>query len=209
MDMLIENPNEVEIILTENPYYYAIVLQEFISNANGRTTAVLFDLDGCGDYEMIAFDEGISENDEWHSSYADGGRITIYDIKTPNNPSTIELRFLINRYDIYISNKNYIILSDYWEGILHQIFRYEKGTIINIAYLEYSVMGTYAPFFWINDTEIEEAQFNDYLDNFDVYCSLFNPDIGDIGIFISSSLSGIPLQDDTVQILAMMEKIED
>jgi hypothetical protein len=205
-DILIENTNEDET-LTENLHYYAIALQEFMRNASGRTSAILFDLDGCGYYEMIAFDEGIAANARSPFSYNEGGEITIFDTKTPNNPSTMELQFFINSYDMYISNENYIILSFYGEGTMHQIFRYENERITEIAQLGYSMMGFCH--WWFNDIEINEVQYYDYLEGFGAHFFQADIDIDDSAIMFGSSRTEIPLQDDTDQILTMIASPDD
>jgi hypothetical protein len=184
------------------PHYYAIALREFMRNTTGRTTAVLFDLDGCGYYEMIVFYEGIAENRECHTLYSDGGGIAIFDMKNPNTPPNIELRFLINNYNIYVSSNNYIVLSDYWEGFYYQVFRYENGVILPIARLNLDVMGCHAPFFTVDSNDIDEAQFEVYLYNFGIDDTSWRSlNVEYIAVAIGSSRNEIQWQDDTARIL--------
>jgi hypothetical protein len=180
------------------PHYYATALQEIMSNAVGNVNAVLFDLDGCGNDEMIVFDEGTGENREHHWIYAEGARMAVFDVKDGENVSSvIELDFLLNGYDLYVTSKNYIVVCDYWEETFHQIFMYKEGVLAEVATLSKSWMGTYAPYYHIDNIEISEFEYNNKLNEFGI----------EEVFFVIGSYRGIhtelPPRTDTDEILAM------
>jgi hypothetical protein len=190
----------------EIPHFYATALQEFIENAAGNVNAVLYDLDSCGNEEMIAFDEGAGTRD-FHSVYAEGAKITVYDAKNGGHTSsTIEVKYLINSYNAYITNNHYLIISDYWEGDVHQVFIYENGVLAEAARLSYSMMG--GEYYGINFTKAGEVEYYDRMNEYGCLPGWQTHDfLEGIAFAIGSKRGGIhetlTLRDKTAEILAM------
>ena len=151
--------------MAASPHYYAKELQGFKNSAAGKITAVLYDLDGCGNDEMIAFAEGIPSGDHW-ASLSEGAKIAVFDAKD-NKSKTIEPEISRTAYKVYISNRNNLVVYDLFEVYSYNIYKYQNGVLREEAVL---VDGSYAftTYYSINGIECDESQFNRKLKEFDL-----------------------------------------
>ena len=151
---------------------YATALKEFIDNATGETNAVLFDLDGCGSNEMIAFDEGIFTNGFW-ANPTEGAMITVYDVKDDEiTSSSVEPYFNILSYELYITTRNYLVVTYTDHGLFYAIYKYESGVLMKICVIyDYTYANTEGPFV-IDGIEHSESEFMKTLGEFGVHGQL-------------------------------------
>jgi len=201
----IEPSEESTLKLPQNPHYYAVSLCEFIRNATGKVSAVLYDLDGCGNDEMIVFDEGITDNDYW-ASVPEGGKIAVFDSKNGMNISVIiePPEYGIEGYWLYISNKNHLILNDVFEGEAWFLYKYENGSLTEDAVL---VDGCYAEreYYSVNRIECDETLFRKKFNEYDIKNIAVTISIGE-ALFSWGWMDAPTSRDDTAKILAMTIK---
>ena len=187
---------------SSTPHYYATALKEFIRDATGKTTAVLYDLDGCGHDEMIAFDEGITIGEHW-GELSEGARITVFDFKSGSGHSTgIEPEITRASYKVYIANKNDLVIYDQFEGYSYHIYIYDNRALKKQAVL---VDGSYAnsTFYSIDGIECNKSKFDNKLKELNV--DNINVAVG-TGYFGETWYEGWkPVTDDTSKILAMAQ----
>ena len=188
-------------IFASEPHYYATALQESINNSTGNTNAVLYDLDGCGGYEMIVVDEGITdeENPHW-ASYRPGNKIMIFDNKFEDTPTTVNFSITMG-CSIYITNENYFVVAEAFEGAYWGIYKYKDGLMVLEAEFSDSSYNIVGPFL-INGIEYSESEFNSALDGYGL-SDYYDLDIAAVIWEGSVNSVNTPPTDDTNRILAM------
>lgn len=194
-----------EPVCAAKSHYYATALQEFMNAATGKTTSILYDLDGDGNDEMIAFDEGIKmkqpEEFEFWAGPVEGTKLTVYSIRDGKNiSSTVSLEHLFNIYssNVYITNKNYLVATEAFEGQYYEIYKYENGVLTKEAKLFDGNYVNYEELYYIDGIKCSESQFNGKLNEFGVE---------DIAVTIRYGIwewdDALAPKDDTAKILAM------
>jgi len=161
--------NDIEIVLTTEPdddedppeKYYTYALHHVLRTLDEDVAiknVVLYDIDGCGHDEMIVLDQGAPESDDFWGATAKGFRIVIYDAKFRDRHLG-KLYFMSDEityatYKVYVTKKNDLVVYDSFEGEVYRVFRYSKGTLLEVAVL----VDAYGEYF-INDVDCDEAQF--------------------------------------------------
>ena len=149
-------------------HYYATSLKEFTKNATGNVSAVLYDIDGCGVDEMIVFDEGISEPGEHWAANAEGGSLMIYSYKNGvTGYTSVDLdSYGFSAYHFYLTSKNFLVLSDTFEGYVYNVYQYKDGRITRAAQMaDASYAGE--TFYAVNGVECGELLFSNKLKEYD------------------------------------------
>jgi len=201
----------VSVCATE-PREYATALQDFIAAAAGKTTAVLYDLDGDGVDEMIVFDEGRlpgGDDGAYHwAEITEGAKISVYSMQNGRlTSSSVEVEFGFLMYTVYISARNEIIVYDVFENSFFEIYRYTDGELIIDAVLADASHADWI-YFYVNGVECSESYFEDKKKEYDVYIITRMLGYGewagnnlneDTTLFIGNAA----LRDDTEKILAM------
>jgi hypothetical protein len=193
----------------DNPHYYAVALREFMDGASGKTSAVLFDLDGCGADEMIVLDEGIADpvaEGSW-GAVAIGFRFAVFDLKSEGVPALLELGGVTHSvYKIYISSRNEIVLYDVYHGFVYLVYSYSNETLKSEAALG-SHNASETVFYFINGNEYSESEFsalefNEMLNEYDVENIIVILGTGSMGYFWYADEIAL-LRDDTETILEL------
>jgi hypothetical protein len=188
------------------PHYYATALQDFLDKAVGKTAAVMIDLDGDGVDEIIALDEGVPTS-EWAGSYTEGAKIAFYGLESGKYVSSgiNDDGLISNVANVYISNKNFIVIEDSYEGYWYNIYEFKNGTVACVAAggkeYDYDYDDYY---FLVNGAECTESQYNSFLDKYGVD----SVSVGiRYGVFQEYALeNGWPVpRDDTQRILALTQ----
>ena len=151
------------------PHYFAAALREFMNSAKGKTKAALFDLDGDGAAEMIVFDEGVADIYEHWAVAAIGGRIAVYGIKGGNGVSSSITPYEYGHkvYQLFVTNKRYLVLCDIFEGTYYEVFKYENGVLEEKAYLLEST-ATNDNYYEVNGIECSFQQYKDKLSEYGI-----------------------------------------
>ena len=183
-------------------HYYATALQEFIESAAGKTNATLYDLDACGNDEVIAFDVGETANSSEHwAEISQGGKITIFDEKNSGNTiSSVEPEYGARAYWLYITGKNYLVLRDEFEGYVLYVYEYKDNVLAEKAVLA-AWHEEYSSFYSLNGIECDESQFSEKLNEYDLENPAVTISIGDLA-YSWADVDPI-LKDDTSEILEM------
>ena len=191
------------------PHYYAVALQKFVKESTGRVSAALYDIDGDGSLEAIAFDEGVASGYEHWADPAEGGRLAVFGLKkgagsdaAMGAAAEIGLpEYGINIYEIYITEKRNIVLYDSFEGSMYAVYKYAGGALAEEALL---VDGSYADtdHYSINGVECSGPEYS-------AACAEYEVD--NIAILISCGklafewgrADAAAIRDDAQKILAM------
>ena len=146
------------------PHPFAIALKEFFEGVNGHTAAVLADLDGDGEDEMIAIIPSVNEWDE------PSARLGIFSTKYQS--VIYDCGFLFETDSIYISDKNYITEDlELGYGGGYNVLEYDSGKIKVVSLINYPEPGEYEYMYSRDETEhyITRSQFEKYLTDYGVY----------------------------------------
>jgi len=154
-----------------NPHYYAASLKVILDRGETNTVkAVLADLDGDGADEMIVFEWNTPSNETNYPAQADI-KSTVFDVENGiNNSSSIGMRFeLYDFCELYVSDKNYIILRFRFEDDSTRVYRFEDGVLS----LEASIGDGYdviedKVYYYFNSSECSESYYNDKLSEYGV-----------------------------------------
>ena len=166
---------------TDEPNYYSVALKEFMGNATGKVSVALFDLDGCGNDEMIVFDEGVAGSYEHWAVSAENGKIAVFDTKNGMNTSSfiIPQEYGFNAYKLYISSKNNLVLYDVFEGYSYVLYKYENGELLEeIKMADASYAGE--TYYSVNNVECDENFFVSKLEEYDVQNAVVTVSVGNM-----------------------------
>ena len=159
----------IEIDLAEGNEYFAYALYAFTRRASGDVMAVLHDIDGCGNVEMILLDTGVPEEVEHWAAVANGFEIAVFDAKKADEgPASIILDGVTyNTYMTYLTERNEIVVFDVFEGSSYRVIRYNNGTLSQEAEL---VDGSYAgeSYYGVNGKESGKRKYQDKLNEYGV-----------------------------------------
>ena len=185
-------------------HYYATSLKEFTKNATGNVRAVLYDIDGCGVDEMIVFDEGIAGPGEHWAANAEGGSLMIYSYKNgvTGHASIDPDSYGFSAYHLYLTSKNFLVLSDTFEGYVYNVYQYKDGKISRAAQM---VDASYAgeTFYAVNGVECGELLYTNKLKEFDADHYKLTISAGSMQIEWFEEDILPTMQDDTERILRM------
>ena len=185
----------------EGNKYFVYALYAFSRNAVGKTTAVLHDIDGCGNVEMILLDDGVPGDVEHWAASSNGFRIAVFDAKDMDRgPAYFEPdEITYATYEVYITKENDLVLFDSFEGSVYRVFQYSDGALVqDVQLIDGSYAGTV--FYSINGAECSATQF------FSKQSAYATENISVMigrGEWSSAENSRLPLQDDFERILDM------
>ena len=137
------------------PHPYAQALRKFLDNADGDTTAVLYDFDGDGVEEMILLEEGRN--------------VTVYGIRNGELTMTVlEEQGIYWSAIAYVSSKNQLIINFSWAitGHEHLIYEYKNGSmelVANTFYIPEFDLDEIEEGYFIDGKETNEEQYNNRL----------------------------------------------
>ena len=183
-----------------NPHFYATELRKFMDGAKGKTSAILYDIDGCGNEEVIAFDSGKVYTVEMIFTVADGGKVTVFDAKTQTAQS-IAVDYTLGSFWLYISNKNYLSVSgtsiDFFD---ETVYKYKDGILVKEVVLENDIngYGNGTPY-TINGTGSTKSQYESKRNEYGLGNAAVTITVGEGYLGQSKGT----LRDDTAKILAM------